>query len=223
MIPLRDENPSRSFPITNVLIIIVNVTIFIYQYIILSGKLSEYFLIRLSCIPYEITHMIDLNPPNLIPPPFTILSSMFIHAGMLHLLSNMLFLWIFGDNVEDRLGHIRYFIFYVVCGIAGTLAHILFNIDSRLPCVGASGAISGVMGAYVLLFPMARIKTLLILGIFIQIVNIPAFLMIGYWIFIQIIFGISEIGAKGGGIAWFAHIGGFITGFLLALSMKGSR
>jgi len=167
--------------------------------------------------------MIDLNPPNLIPPPFTILSSMFIHAGMLHLLSNMLFLWIFGDNVEDRLGHIRYFIFYVVCGIAGTLAHILFNIDSRLPCVGASGAISGVMGAYVLLFPMARIKTLLILGIFIQIVNIPAFLMIGYWIFIQIIFGISEIGGKGGGIAWFAHIGGFITGFLLALSMKGSR
>jgi len=167
--------------------------------------------------------MVDLYPPDLVPPPFTIISSMFIHGGLLHLLSNMLFLWVFGDNVEDRLSHIRYLIFYLTCGIAGALAHIMSNIYSKLPCIGASGAISGVMGAYMLFFPMARIKTLLILGIFIQIVNIPALLMIGYWIFIQVVLGISEIGAEGSGIAWFAHIGGFATGFLFALFRKGSK
>jgi len=222
MIPIKDINPSRSFPMVNLGIIMLNVAIFIYQYIILPPKLSLYFLLSLSCIPYEITHMVDLSPPNLLPPPLTILSSMFLHAGIIHLLSNMLFLWIFGDNVEDKMGHIRYLVFYLLCGIGGTIAHIIFNISSKLPCIGASGAISGVMGAYMLFFPMARIRTLIILFIFIQMVDIPAFFMIGYWILIQLIFGISEIGTKGGGIAWFAHIGGFLTGLFIAPSMRKS-
>ncbi len=220
MIPLRDINPSHSFPVVNIGIISLNIIIFIYQYIILPHKLSLYFLLSLSCIPYEITHMVDLSPANLLPPPFTILSSMFLHGGLIHLLSNMLFLWIFGDNVEDRMGHIRYLIFYLLCGSGGAIVHIIFNANSQLPCIGASGAISGVMGAYLFFFPMARIRTLIILFIFIQIIDIPAFFMIGYWILIQFIFGISEIGTKGGGIAWFAHIGGFVTGLFIAPSMR---
>ncbi len=220
MIPLRDINPSHSFPVVNIGIISLNIIIFIYQYIILPHKLSLYFLLSLSCIPYEITHMVDLSPANLLPPPFTILSSMFLHGGLIHLLSNMLFLWIFGDNVEDRMGHIRYLIFYLLCGSGGAIVHIIFNANSQLPCIGASGAISGVMGAYLFFFPMARIRTLIILFIFIQIIDIPAFFMIGYWILIQFISGISEIGTKGGGIAWFAHIGGFVTGLFIAPSMR---
>lgn len=222
MIPIKDINPSRSFPVVNLGIVIVNILVFIYQYIILPRKLSVYFLLSLGCIPYEITHMTDLSPPNLLPPPFTIISSMFLHGGLAHLLSNMLFLWIFGDNVEDKMGHIRYLIFYLLCGVGGAITHIIFNIDSQLPCIGASGAISGVMGAYMLFFPMARIRTLIVFFIFIQLVDIPAFLMIGYWILIQFIFGISEIGTKGGGIAWFAHIGGFLAGLFFAPSMRES-
>ncbi len=223
MIPLKDENPSRSFPIVNISIIIINIAVFIYQYIILSDKLRAYLTFSLGCVPYEITHLTDLPPTNIIPPPFTILSSMFIHGGFIHLMSNMLFLWIFGDNVEDKLGHLRYLLFYFLCGIAGSCAHIIVNSNSKLPCIGASGAISGIMGAYMIFFPLAKIKTLIILFIFIQIIEIPAFLMIGYWIFIQIIFGISETGAKGDGIAWFAHIGGFLTGTFLALNWRNSR
>jgi len=215
MIPLRDKNPSQHFPIVNLFIIFLNIAVYIYQYLILPDKLSRYFVFSLGCIPYEITHMVDLSPPNLVPIPLTMFTSMFIHGSFFHLLSNMLFLWIFGDNVEDRLGHLNYLIFFILCGLLAIFVHILFNPASKLPCIGASGAISGVMGAYMLFFPRARIKTLFVLFVIIQIVDIPAFIMIGYWIFVQIISGVSEIGHSGG-IAWFAHIGGFFSGVLLA-------
>jgi len=224
MIPLRDENPSRTFPFVNILLVITNLTVFLYQHLLISGG-PVFFFHRLGCIPYEFSHFVDINPPSLIPIPLTILSAMFMHGGWIHLLSNMLFLWIFGDNVEDRLGHFRYLIFYIVCGIGASVTHIIMNLNSQVPSLGASGAIAGVMGAYMLFFPKARINTLIILVIFIQVVKIPAFIMIGYWLFIQVLSSFAESGGPtGGGIAWFAHIGGFLIGLgLLRLYLRKGR
>jgi membrane associated rhomboid family serine protease len=220
MIPLQDENPSRTIPIINVSLIVANIVVFIYQYFFFSGG-PERFTLQWSCIPYEFTHFVDIDPPALVPIPLTIFTSMFMHGGWLHLLGNMLFLWIFGDNVEDKLGHLRYLVFYLFCGVVASFSHIFTNLDSQIPSLGASGAISGVMGAYIFLFPGARIKTLVIWFVFIQIIRIPAVVMIGYWILIQILSGLAEFGSiKGGGIAWFAHIGGFVAGLILILLLK---
>jgi membrane associated rhomboid family serine protease len=220
MIPLRDENPSRTVSLVNITLILANVSVFIYQNFFISGGAAP-LLLRLGCIPYEFTHFVDISPPALVPVPLTIITAMFMHGGWVHLLGNMLFLWIFGDNIEDKLGHFRYLSFYLLCGLIASLSHILTNISSQVPSIGASGAIAGVMGAYMVLFPRARIRTLLILGIFIQIVRIPAIVMLGYWILIQVLSGFAEFGSRtGGGIAWFAHIGGFIAGFFLIMVMK---
>lgn len=223
MIPLRDENPSRSIPFVNVALILANMAVFIYQNFLISGGAEPLFF-RLGCIPYEFTHFVDINPPALVPVPLTILTALFMHGGWIHLLSNMLFLWIFGDNVEDTLGHVKYLSFYILCGLIASAFHILTNLNSQIPSIGASGAIAGVMGAYMFLFPKARIRTLLILGIFLQIVRIPAIIILGYWILIQVLSGFAEFGPKtGSGIAWFAHIGGFIAGFFLIIRTKKRR
>lgn len=224
MIPLKDENPSQTIPIVNILLILANMAIFIYQYFFASTDIQTLFL-RLGSIPYEFTHFVDKDPPALVPVPLTIFTSMFMHGGGVHLLSNMLFLWIFGDNVEDKLGHFRYFSFYVLCGVAGAISHILTNLHSQVPSIGASGAIAGVMGAYMWLFPRARIVALLILVIFVQVVKVPAIVMIGYWILIQVLSGFAGWGSRaGGGIAWFAHLGGFVAGlFLIIIMRKGRR
>ena len=179
---------------------------------------------RLGCIPYEFSHFVDIHPPALVPVPLTILTAMFMHGGWIHLLSNMLYLWIFGDNIEDRLGHLRYLSFYVLCGLIASLFHIFTNLNSQVPSLGASGAIAGVMGAYMVLFPKARIRTLLILVVFIQVVRIPAIIVLGYWILIQVLSGFAEFGSRtGSGIAWFAHIGGFVAGFVLITIMRKRR
>lgn len=223
MIPLRDENPAKTIPLINTLLILANISLFVYEKIFAQGGPHLFFL-RLGYIPYELTHFVDIYPPALVPLPLTILTAMFLHGGWIHLLGNMLFLWIFGDNIEDRLGHLRYLVFYFVCGMAASLLHILINFNSQVPSIGASGAIAGVMGAYMLLFPRARIRTLLILGIFIQVARIPAIIILGYWILIQILSGFVEFGSRtGGGIAWFAHIGGFFTGFFLTIIMRKRR
>ena len=223
MIPLRDENPSSTVPFVNTALILVNISVFIHQNFLLPGGAEPLFS-RLGCIPYEFTHFVDINPPALVPIPLTILTAMFMHGGWIHLLSNMLYLWIFGDNIEDTLGHFKYLIFYIVCGAAASLFHIFTNLNSQIPTIGASGAIAGVMGAYMFLFPRARIRTLLILVIFIQVVRIPAIIMLGYWILIQVLSGFAEFGSgTGSGIAWFAHIGGFIAGFFLIVVMKKGR
>jgi len=222
MIPLRDENPSRSVPVGNIVLILANISVFIYQNFFISGGAGPLFL-RLGCIPYEFSHFVDLNPLALVPVPLTILTAMFMHGGWIHLLSNMLFLWIFGDNIEDKLGHLKYLSFYMLCGLIASLSHIFTNLNSQVPTIGASGAIAGVMGAYIFLFPKARIRTLLILGIFIQIVRIPAIIVLGYWILIQVLSGFAEFGSRTvSSIAWFAHIGGFIAGFFLIMVMKRS-
>lgn len=220
MIPLSDENPSRTLPIVTIVLILINLGVFAYQTIYFTGNPKE-IIFQLGFIPYEFFHFKDIGPANWLPPQLTIFSAMFMHGGWLHLLGNMLYLWIFGDNVEDVLGHGKYLVFYLFCGLSATLAHGLTNMASQIPTVGASGAIAGLLGAYMISFPGARIKTLIILIVFIKIVRIPAFLILGYWILIQVLSGLSELDrATHGGIAWFAHIGGFVTGAVLILLMK---
>lgn len=220
MIPLKDENPSSTIPIVNIILIVTNCFFFIYLNYFVPGA-TRSIIFQLGFIPYELSHLVDIDPKNLVPVPLTIFTAMFMHGGWLHLLSNMLYLWIFGDNVEDVLGHLKYLFFYIMCGIAATLAHGFLNIDSRVPTLGASGAIAGVLGAYMFLFPKVRIKTILILFVFIKIVYIPTIIILGYWILIQILSGLAEYDSKaGGGIAWFAHIGGFVAGLVLIVMMK---
>lgn len=220
MIPLNDENPSNTVPVINILLIVTNISVFIYMNYF-APLATRSIIAKLGFIPYELSHFVDVNPTNLVPIPLTIFTAMFMHGGWLHLLSNMLYLWIFGDNIEDKLGHIKYLIFYIMCGITATLVHGFININSRIPTLGASGAIAGVLGAYMFLFPKTRIKTLLFLGIFFQIIRIPAVIILGYWILIQILSAYAEYGSKtGAGIAWFAHIGGFVAGLVLIVVMK---
>ncbi len=150
---------------------------------------------------------------------------MFLHGGLLHLLGNMLYLWIFGKSVEDSMGHVRFIFFYLLCGVIATFCHVFSNPDSRLPMVGASGAISGILGAYLLLHPRAKIRTLIPLGFFFRIIEIPAVLLLGFWIIIQVLYGTQRMAtsATGGGVAWLAHVGGFVAGLLLISVFQRSK
>ena len=220
MIPLIDENETESFPIINLLLIGINCAVFLYMVLFFPDRIERLFF-QLGFIPYEFSHFEDLQPRNLLPFPLTVFSSMFMHGGWLHLLSNMLYLFIFGDNVEDRLGHGRYLLFYILCGLAATSVHGIVNPNSQIPTVGASGAIAGVLGAYMILFPKARIKTLFIIIYMVRIIRIPAIYLLGYWIAIQVLSAVAKYSHEaGGGIAWFAHIGGFISGLILIFMMK---
>lgn len=212
-IPLKDDNPTRRFPAVTIVFIAVNVIVFLYQ--LLSPEGLQYHVFSMGAIPWELTHFQTLpagfNPwiaqVDRLPPLATLFVSMFMHGGILHLLFNMLYLWIFGNNVEDFLGHFRFILFYLICGLGASLTHTLFNANSDVPMIGASGAIAGVLGAYLLLYPRARIKTLIFLVVFIQVVYIPAAFVLGLWFILQVL----NVGL-GGGVAWFAHIGGFLAG-----------
>jgi len=165
-------------------------------------------------------------PGALLPNVITMFVSMFLHGGWLHLGGNMLYLWIFGDNVEDRLGHAKYLFFYLVCGLLATLAHALMNPASRMPSIGASGAIAGVLGAYIVLFPKQRVTTLIPIFIFITVREVPAIFLLGFWIVMQLFFGAVSMNGdlqSAGGVAYFAHIGGFIAGMLLVILLGGLR
>ncbi|MCC7106040.1 MAG: rhomboid family intramembrane serine protease [Chloroflexi bacterium] len=218
MIPLSDDpGPRRRFPIVNVLLVAVNVLVFLYEISLSSAGQNRLFL-SAAVIPYEYTHGQDL-PPG---PPLgilytTIFTSMFMHGGWLHIGSNMLYLWVFGDNVEDRMGRPGYLIFYVVCGIVASVTHIAFNLNSQLPSIGASGAIAGVLAGYLLMFGRARIRTLLFIGPFITITRVPAVLLIGFWFLTQLLSGVASVGdtAQTSGVAVWAHVGGFIAGLFL--------
>lgn len=221
MFPLKDDVPNRSFPFITMSIIILNLVVFIYQ-LSLKGKVGN--LIRsLGVIPYEITHHIDIYPTISIPIILTLFTAMFIHGGFLHFLGNMLYLWIFGDNVEHSMGHLRFLAFYLICGLIAFYTQIYLHPDSKIPIIGASGAISGVLGAYLLLFPYARISTMIILGIIIKIIKIPAVIFLGFWIFIQFLYSASNSAVLGIGVAWLSHIGGFIAGFMLVILFKKSH
>ncbi|MBN1272489.1 MAG: rhomboid family intramembrane serine protease [Candidatus Aminicenantes bacterium] len=206
--PLKDENPTQRFSYVTVFLIALNIIIFLLQ--VFSSHGLEGSIIRMGAIPYELTHFRTLPYFSRISPPLTLLTCMFLHGGLLHLLFNMLYLWIFGNNVEDFLGPVRYILFYLVSGLGASLTHIIFNPSSRIPMIGASGAIAGVLGAYFLLFPRANILTFIFLFIFIRVVPIPAAVVLGIWFLMQLL----NMGF-GGGVAWFAHIGGFLVGLFL--------
>lgn len=218
LFPLYDENPTKSFPWVTFSLIIVNVLVFLYELSLQSaGKLPQFFQTA-ALIPYEITHVVKLTPGVTNIGILSIFTSMFMHAGWLHIIVNMWYLWVFGNNVEDSLGHIKYLFFYLLCGIGGGIGHIIAQPNSPVPTVGASGAIAGVLAGYLILFPTARIVTILPIFIFIQIVRVPAILLIGIWIMIQIVSGMGSLSSQAsGGTAWFAHVGGFVTGIILIL------
>jgi membrane associated rhomboid family serine protease len=206
-IPVKDLNPRRTYPIVNIALILANFAVFIYQ-LTLPPHAFKAFLLANSTIPARLPAALAGHAP-LETAILPILSSMFLHAGIAHILGNMLFLWIFGDNVEDFYGHFTYLMFYLVCGIGAGLLHILFNWNSMLPSLGASGAISGVMGAYLILYPKSRILTL----VFIFLIPIPAVVILVLWFFLQFASGVSSLGmAASGGVAWWAHVGGFLLG-----------
>ncbi len=220
MFPLKDTIPSSTFPIVTISIIVINVFIFIYQ-LTLGPQLNTVFS-HFGVIPARFASAAASNPAHLIPLSSTLVTSVFLHGGWMHIIGNMWYLWIFGDNIEDRTGHFRFFLFYILCGITSGISHILMNPGSQVPTIGASGAIAGVMGAYVLLFPRSRIITLIFLVIIIQIVEIPAIFFLGFWIVMQIISGSLQTGLteQSGGVAWWAHIGGFFIGLVLVLLFK---
>ena len=209
-IPLKDLNPQRSYPVVNIALILTNVAVFIYQ-LTLPPHSFKAFMTANATVPQRIPEWFS-GHVSFDVAFLPLLTSMFLHSGIAHIAGNMLFLWIFGDNVEDFFGHVQYLFFYLVCGIGAGLLHVFFNLSSPLPAVGASGAISGVMGAYIVLYPRARVLTL----VFIFLVPIPAFIILGYWFVLQFLGGITTLGAAAtGGVAWWAHIGGFLAGVFL--------
>ncbi len=220
MIPLRDSIRSETFPIINISLIVVNVLTFFLE--LSLGQDLGAFIYTFGVIPAELTSAFTGSGFAIfaVVPLFT---SMFLHAGWFHLLGNMLFLWIFGDNVEDMMGHRRYLLFYILCGLGATATHVVFAPHSEIPVVGASGAIAGVLGAYFLLFPRARVLTLIPI-FFIHLIEVPALVFLGFWFVMQFFSGLFSIGVpSAGGVAWWAHVGGFATGAALLFPFKRRR
>ncbi|MBF8267343.1 MAG: Rhomboid family protein [Dehalococcoidia bacterium] len=235
MIPLSDPDVHRrSRPYVTAGLIALNALVFIYE-ITLGGVATTQFFYRWGLIPAELAQGQDfavlflgpattLNIESPIPAWGTVFSAMFIHGGVMHFAGNMLYLWVFGDNVEDRLGHVKYLLFYLACGVAATWTQVAVNMDSQVPNIGASGAIAGVLGAYLLLFPYSRINTLVMLY-FITVVRVPALFLLGFWFVLQFFSGVGSLGpmAQTGGVAYWAHIGGFAAGVLaIALYLKAT-
>ena len=218
MIPLRDDLPTETFPFVTVFLIAVNCLVFLYQ--LSLGEAAGELVAALGAVPLEITGGVELTPGFPVPPELTVVTSMFLHGSLLHLGGNMMFLWIFGNNVEDSVGHLRFMVFYLMCGAAAAAAHVMLNADSRLPMIGASGAVSGVLGAYFLLFPRAKVLTLVLFGFFFQTILVPAAFFLGFWFFLQFVSGWASLGGQRGGVAWFAHVGGFLAGLPLLLLFK---
>ncbi|MBI4767900.1 MAG: rhomboid family intramembrane serine protease [Deltaproteobacteria bacterium] len=220
MIPLKDDNPTQTFPLITISLVAINILVYVYQ-LTLSSEGLETFLFRYGAIPGRLIHPFggDQVFPRSIPFGLTIFSSMFLHGGVFHLLGNMLYLWIFGNNVEDYLGHVKYIIFYLISGFFAAFIHTLSDLNSPIPMIGASGAIAGVLGAYLVLFPRANVSTLFIFIIFFKIIKVPAVLILGLWFLLQLL----NAGTVGGSVAWYAHVGGFLTGVVLILIFKSFR
>ena len=233
MFPLKDDVPGRTTPFITVGLIALNVIVFLYQISLgiegsTPGVAVRELILEFGLTPCRLTgHCADALP-GLPAPWVTVLTSMFLHGGLFHVGGNMLYLWIFGDNVEDTLGHGRFLIFYLLSGVAAALVQTMVSPASTIPMLGASGAVSGVLGAYLLLFPHARVLTLLIFGFFVRMVHIPALVVLGFWIVVQFVNGFLTVTAvrgesAGGGVAWFAHIGGFVAGMGLLFVFRPRR
>jgi membrane associated rhomboid family serine protease len=230
MIPLKDDVESRSRPLVTWILIALNVIVYVYQLSLGAGvetggrAASEALIMEFGATPCRLTGTCDRGD---FPSPYvTIFTSMFLHGGVLHVGTNMLYLWIFGDNVEDALGHGRFLLFYLLAGAGAAAAQTVTNTMSVVPMIGASGAVSGVLGAYLLLFPYATVLTLVTFGFFVRTVHVPAVVVLGLWIVLQLIFGWLTLSAsamgrgESGGVAWFAHIGGFLAGMALLLLLR---
>lgn len=205
MIPLHDENPTKTFPLFTIGLVAANTLVFFWE--LSMAQQATTFITDYGLVPYQMTRFPLETYPN-------VFSSMFMHAGLGHLLGNMLYLWIFGNNIEDVLGKLRFMLFYLTCGVIAAACHIAADFDSQIPMVGASGAISGILGAYLMLFPFARVKTLVFLGFFVTILRVPAIFLLLLWIGLQILNNMA-VGSEGAGVAFLAHIGGFIAGVIL--------
>jgi membrane associated rhomboid family serine protease len=230
MIPLSDENPTRNTPFVTLLLIAANVVVFLYQ-LSLGGQ-AEGFIRACGFLPAELATGRDIPPPTCVQPLYlTIFTAMFMHGSLLHVGSNMLYLWIFGNNVEDSMGSIKFLLFYLICGVAAAVTQTFITLSftpaqAGIPNIGASGAVAGVLGAYLLLFPGARVRTLVLLGIFWSMARIPALIVLGLWFVLQFFQGVGSLGGgeAAGGIAFWAHIGGFVAGLVLTkLFARGER
>ncbi len=228
MIPIRDDISSRTFPIVSVSLIAINALAFLYELALPPAGLEDFFQ-QYAVIPirYFAKGHIDIfgveHPYTMVDLAIPIFTAMFLHGGWMHIGGNMLYLWIFGDNVEDRMGHGRFLVFYLLSGVLATAAHIMFNPHSQVPSLGASGAIAGVLGAYLLLYPTARVVTLVPIFFFIEFIPIPAVIVLGIWFLQQFFAGAASLGAASaqtGGVAWWAHIGGFVAGMVLVHLFK---
>ena len=221
MFPLKDINPTTRPPVITVLLIVANVAVFVSE--LALGRQVGGFIAAWGVVPYEYTHLTDLvgrfqgipieHTPGPAFLPLTLVTSMFIHGGFMHIFGNMLYLWIFGNNIEDLLGPLRFILFYLACGLIAGAAHIATNPASAVPTVGASGAVAGVLGAYLVAYPRARVLTLVFIVFFVQLVRLPAAVVLIFWFVLQFFQGVASLGgASAGGVAWFAHIGGFLAG-----------
>ena len=221
MVPLKDENPTQITPYVTYSLIAVNIAVFIYELLLTPSELNRFFHL-FAIVPLELNasfHGTAIYQP--IPEPLTLFTSQFLHAGFIHVGFNMLFLWIFGNNIEEKLGRVKYLLFYLSCGALAGLTQCFFDGGSTVPSLGASGAIAGVMGAYIIKFPQAKIVTLVPLGFFFPIFRISALWFLGFWFIQQAFNGISmleasaHVGMQGGGVAYWAHAGGFVFGAIL--------
>jgi membrane associated rhomboid family serine protease len=208
MIPIRDVIPSRTTPFVTIALIAANALVFLYQ-LSLPPRGLEQFVHAWGLVPADFS---GLN----------VVTSMFLHGGWMHFLGNMLYLWIFGDNVEDRVGHGRFVGFYLACGAAAALLQVMVSAGSRVPMIGASGAIAGVLGAYFVMFPRSRVLTLIPIFIFVQLVEVPAIVLLGLWFLLQLLSGVGSLGQRAdiGGIAFWAHAGGFAVGMVAVLFLR---
>ena len=216
MIPIGDVNPRQRFPIVTASIILLNALVFLYQVTLPDDELAS-FVLQAGMVPYEVT---QLPSGGAI---VSLLTSMFLHGGWLHIIGNMLYLWIFGDNIEEALGPLPFILFYLSAGVIAALSQIAVDPTSRIPTIGASGAIAGVLGAYLVVFPKARVRTLIFLVRIVRVIQLPAIVVLGFWFVLQLFSGVVSIGVTttGGGVAWFAHIGGFVAGLAVGLFLRG--
>jgi membrane associated rhomboid family serine protease len=227
MIPIKDSPRAQRFPFVNIAIILANAVVFYFELTMGAGRL-EGFIDRFGLVPARLMAVDFSYPASVVAGVVPLFTSMFIHAGWIHILGNLLFLWIFGDNVEDRLGHLGYLIFYVLCGLGAGLAHAFLTTaisgGSVVPAIGASGAIAGVMGAYIVLYPKAKVLTLVPVVFYPWFIQVPAWIYLGIWVLIQLLTGALDLaGATAGGIAWWEHVGGFAVGAILILIFPKCR
>lgn len=219
LLPLRDDNPTRRFPIVTVCLIVINIAVFLYSLQLTTAAAQLAFVYHYALFPKAITTGVPTTPYSIQPVYLTLITSMFLHGGFLHIAGNMLFLWIFGNNVEDAMGRLKFLAFYLLAGLAGAFAQIATAPLSTVPNIGASGAIAGVLASYLIMFPGARVLTF-VFFIFIEVIRLPAIILIGFWFILQIVLGVYAFSTAAGasaGVAYFAHIGGFAAGLLMTI------